>query len=678
MQDYISTQQLTAVTTCMDKFKEDSARWIVLLAQMQSGKSDTYMFVAFESLRLKKVKKVVIIAGFQDKELVKQFKTYDETLDMYDVYLQVTPGIEMVDHKSRREIKNTIRTSIDFISGQDLKKSEHYDTLKDSQDVLFIWDESHYAQSKINRPYIFLKTIGISPYGDDEELKARNWFFISVSATPFSELSDIVHEDQKSKEVVRIQPGDNYIGLAKFIENKQIMGYKDWDNELSIALKKQRDNTIPGYSIVRVRGEKKMNKAIKIIDDIKIDYEIYDLEQKTITRKNKDPSKMQSFDGLKDPPQRAKCILIRGACRMGQRVPAMHIEFVMETSKDANTDVILQGLLGRMCGYNSNMSLKIYLHQKFIVSGEIEKYLTLMTESDRTAIPMRGKNLQNTYAYLAKWSHAIPVLYAPLDKDKDQDKDEDYFEYEKEKNIRLLKNHYNYNSTVNHNDHDVSREIKDQLHNIDVKDIHIHNIANKKGAIHSTFAEMPRLIKDALAAKEPLAKIPDGCGFKSNETEINVMYFNTSIPGFPEFPKGSYVLYGRVKNLHQGIPLTTKLEAFTRVQEDKTVIYGNGSYSIEAPIESWRNLSIMQKYIDEVVGISRPGGQRCITSNKSADNDWQGIIVSTKVLAALEKDGDIYNYIKSTYNYILKVKKTRGRKANYLKPDQIKLSTIEW
>jgi hypothetical protein len=85
-QKQFSQEQLGAANTILGYFAA-AIRWVILLAQMQSGKSDTYMFVVFDLLRLKKVKKVVIIAGFQDKELVDQLKNYDEPLERYRKYL---------------------------------------------------------------------------------------------------------------------------------------------------------------------------------------------------------------------------------------------------------------------------------------------------------------------------------------------------------------------------------------------------------------------------------------------------------------------------------------------------------------------------------------------------------------------------------------------------------------
>ena len=52
-QEKISPEQETAAKSILSHF-ENAFRWVILLAQMQSGKSNAYMFLAFELLRKKK------------------------------------------------------------------------------------------------------------------------------------------------------------------------------------------------------------------------------------------------------------------------------------------------------------------------------------------------------------------------------------------------------------------------------------------------------------------------------------------------------------------------------------------------------------------------------------------------------------------------------------------------
>ena len=70
---------------------------------------------------------------------------------------------------------------------------------------------------------------------------------------------------------------------------------------------------------------------------------------------------------------------------------------------------------------------------------------------------------------------------------------------------------------------------------------------------------------------------------------------------------------------------------------------------------------------------------RCITSNQVEDSKWKGIIVNAEVLKSLDKNGSIYNYIKETYNYKLKMTKTPGKVPTHIREsEQTRLAKIEW
>ena len=62
-QEKISPEQETAAKSILSHF-ENAFRWVILLAQMQSGKSNAYMFLAFELLRKKKSRKSCHIGRF--------------------------------------------------------------------------------------------------------------------------------------------------------------------------------------------------------------------------------------------------------------------------------------------------------------------------------------------------------------------------------------------------------------------------------------------------------------------------------------------------------------------------------------------------------------------------------------------------------------------------------------
>jgi hypothetical protein len=687
-QKRISPEQETATKSVLGHFA-NAFRWVILLAQMQSGKSDAYMFVAFELLRTKKVKKVVILAGFQDKELVEQLKNYTPAMKMYRRYMEEDLHLSIDE---REEIEDMIPTSIEVVCGTKLSQPQ----FQEASDTLFIWDESHYAQSKINRPFKFIRSLDISADGASDKLEGdRNNYFLSVSATPYSEISDLIHEEQR-KKVVKMKPGKGYVSVGKFFRAKKIIPFKSWEITLPTCFQDQKKIAVPKYSIVRIREDKEMEKAVQIAQAAGMDYEIYDAEQKKQTLRHNDKTKMQSLGDLESAPLRHKVIFIRGMLRMGKRIPKTHIAFVMETSKDPNTDVLLQGLLGRMCGYHTNEDIKIFVSENVLKKkggvSEIERYIQLMEDESQEikVMPKKGCNLvggkQNAQN---EWFEAIPIII-PLAEVANEDRaDPDYELYAKELIIERVKQAMDDGSAINHNTADKTDELLAQTHHTLLENWNVRKIAKPGGTINDTYKDMPRLISEAIAHDKGISVIPPGCGLVPNE--MNIWVFNTEAYAALGFPKGTVVLHGRTKAASadeiqkRAIPKTTKMEAFTIQHEDGEIIVGNGAYAIHAPIDTWHNPAKMQEYVENMVRLSRiqlEGGQampRCITSNQVEGSNWKGIIVTEEVLQALEKNGVIYNYILRNYGDKLKVNRTSGKTPEHLKEaGQLRLAKIQW
>ena len=185
----LSNEQIKAGTDVIACFRDDvnGIRWSVLIAQMQSGKTETYLFICCELLRLQIIESVVIFSGNAETDLRDQLKrliegTNDSFYDKYDGYLDDVVGLPRAE---RRRLKNNAKEQITLVWGTELGKytNTHSKTL-------FIWEEAHHAQTKNQRPDKFLKKIGILANGDRNALSQNNNFVLSVSATPFSGFSD--------------------------------------------------------------------------------------------------------------------------------------------------------------------------------------------------------------------------------------------------------------------------------------------------------------------------------------------------------------------------------------------------------------------------------------------------------------------------------------------------------
>ena len=125
----LSSQQIDAGMQIIRCFMEEDQgiRWAILLAQMQSGKTETYLFVCCELIRLDLVMEVVIFSGNAETDLREQLKK--EVLGLgdakfygkYDLYLEEVVGL---GSRQRRPIMDIVKTHIIVLWGTELNKHQ--------------------------------------------------------------------------------------------------------------------------------------------------------------------------------------------------------------------------------------------------------------------------------------------------------------------------------------------------------------------------------------------------------------------------------------------------------------------------------------------------------------------------------------------------------------------------
>ena len=363
----------------------------MLLAQMHSGKQITFLLVAALFILEKLVEYVVIFTGNRELELKEQImfdlNTNIDDNDEDRIPIFARGGIIFnifiesgMTHDNAEDKLRDVRSRITCIWGADLKKK-----CKHTTNTLFIHEESHYAQSNNQQPDKFLKKIGVNPNGSIEQLKKKNNYLLSVSATPFSELSDNIHHKQE-KNVVILIPSKGYKGVNHFLENNKIKGY-DSNNMLEtlndgISIDNDIDNY--KYGILRLH---KHSDSDSNIEEIK---QICSQHGWTIKYYDGTIKEIQNFKSLKNKPQQNTLIIIKGLGRMGSAYSKTHIKFMMETAKDSNTDTTLQSF--RACGYDTPDDLMIYINNNILLSGQLQHYVALMS-GNFTQIPDKAKNI---------------------------------------------------------------------------------------------------------------------------------------------------------------------------------------------------------------------------------------------------------------------------------------------
>ena len=681
--------------------------WVVLLAYPQSGKTVVFCFVACEMLRQKKVKKVVMMCGCADNELKAQLnKTLNAFITNYRRYLEANYEMSGIESE---QLVAMIRENIEILWSHQLKKNNGTGNVRDT---LFIWDESHTAQDVRNLPHKYLKSHGITADGNVENLNGeRNNYMLSVSATPMSELCDLVHETQ-TKELVIMESGSGYIGPMDFIQANSIIQFDPRKtNETILQAMREHGTTRPKYCIIRLIGEKVYTTVQYLTRHgpacgwNKI--HIFDSETRNAAIRT-NSNEMKSMDDLANAPTENTVIIIRGMCRMGKRVPKDHIAFVMETSVRSNTDTVVQGLMGRMFGYDSNTNIKIYI-SKYNSIEEIERYDEMLKSIDNTVrvVPKKAKNLiadEVDESICGHWRFNSPILIRGLSQETITNRNHLIPAI---KNALFNAEHQgNPLEITNHNTEYESRKIKEQIGEMTVNNTNefktvIHRMVNSQGHVHISYSEMPTKIINALnqRSRMPIGSSP-GCGFESNDIDkyqVNVWVINTSQYERNGLHLNDIVIHTRtLRTLLEGepesdIPRTTKKETFSTREEDESVNANNGGYNIYLPLETSTNENAMKQSIMELIRLSQQPGQlirpNYVTSTYKVDdqqqndddnsNNWNGIVVNNHILTSLTPGGRIYSEIERTFGLKLIITRPRGRRPANMGNMQ-RLVKIQW
>jgi len=393
-------EQREAGFQIIDKFRQ-GLPFTVLLAQMQSGKTGTYLFTAFEMIRQGLVKRVVIICGSSDTSLRDQtieavnggedsdgrpipglkgiFER--ELLEEGREGMQLMQDIVFRDPSQRRSTTTKLWSGVFF--SNDL---EHISDI--GEDTLIIHDEAHMAQSKNNKPFKKFyqrNNLDKALMGDFDLLKEKRNYILAVSATPFSEIvanKKVLVDDWTSEESDLLQgveldaknfhsmeAGAGYIGVAELLRNNCIQfkakNIKAGDCEhIASILREGLDLESPGvkyhkrYVVVRTRGAKTDENMMETIAT-SCGYRYVSIFGGTDER--------TGLDFMGAEPFGPTLVHISGRFRMGQVVPKRYIACVYEQSSNPHADTILQGLVGRMCGYASegaHTNVDIYVSSK--------------------------------------------------------------------------------------------------------------------------------------------------------------------------------------------------------------------------------------------------------------------------------------------------------------------------
>jgi hypothetical protein len=313
----------------------------LIVAETQMGKTGIIQALTYEFVKNDNINplNMFILTGLSSCEWVKQTK--ERFIDM------IKPNIFH---------RNTI--------------GKFAESLKTLNDMIIFLDEVHIAtelKNEIGKTFLNCGLLSI------KNLIERNIKIIQISATPDIALSELYKWDETNYNVSIIKSPDNYIGIKKLLDNNQIFHYKSLTDIKNVIEIKQTIQIKYGnnfkYHLLRVHTNtcETINNINKIFDD----------DNKFLVRNYFIDNEIDATEDLNDiyldnKPNKHTIIIIKEKIRCSYTINKTYIGILYERKADTyqNETTIIQGFLGRACGYydNSNRNIIIYTNLDIVAT----------------------------------------------------------------------------------------------------------------------------------------------------------------------------------------------------------------------------------------------------------------------------------------------------------------------
>jgi hypothetical protein len=337
-----SLEQKTAAANIQDVFSQGTTRYALLKSQCQSGKTGAYQVLISSMLCEGTIQRAYILCGSHELELRSQ----------------------AIDDTKTHNYEAYARGDIEVFFRQDFASA-----VLNVTNALIIVDESHLDQTKGQQLDTFLYRHGLSMDGNPKTLTEKNAFIVSVDATPYSELAALEHKETPYlKHVEELKPGASYVGIGQYLYSGLLQSTFDISSNTGRFMS-LLNGPLPKYALLRLASGRKGNRNAHELAVEKVaryrGWRVlsYTAAQTDIAITRNEQLAIKKDTGrivpcLEDAPTTNTYVVIRGRLRAGKVVPKKHIAFVWEGAKSSNTDALVQGLAGRMCGYTQNLLLK--------------------------------------------------------------------------------------------------------------------------------------------------------------------------------------------------------------------------------------------------------------------------------------------------------------------------------
>lgn len=346
----IFDQQIEAAKNCFDVFVDNKSlgQSPILLGECQSGKTGSAvvlikMFINWCEYRgiNKEHREIYFSINSSNNDLLKQ-------LDFRLLQSGLTDEVEQLHHAHYIKRKNHLNNDI--------------------KARLFIVDECHIAlcsdDSRMKPYQDFLHECGITLGKNKKLWKNQNNFVLQISATPNSQvmLNEIV-KDYEPFKFVYLQNSPLYLSVSHMLNKNRVeQSYKlfctakEVKNQASPWFKDRMKDffnvTIAkaeyGVMILRTTGSQNVFNLKKFI---KKDYpDLFEIRDYCARNKNISDISLE----ISTPLSKPLIAIVRGSLREGKTLESTkYIRMVIDSS-DTVSSTVVQGLLGRCCGYPSS------------------------------------------------------------------------------------------------------------------------------------------------------------------------------------------------------------------------------------------------------------------------------------------------------------------------------------
>ena len=360
--------QSAAAEQVFEIFAAQQSHYVLLRADVQMGKTGTYQAVIRRMLESHLVERVLLLCGSHETTLRSQAQ--DDTALYNPTWTDRIRILFRQDlRKARAEISNMDRT-------------------------LIVVDESHMDQGQGQELSQFLAHYDLALDGTRVGMVALGTYILSVDATPYSEISALhTGSEARAKRVVTLEAGVGYFGPADYYKHQLLKPtFPITSPEFEELLCAQ----VRRWVLIRLTAPRR-RRLLPTDSDVAVTphQHLADLARKhgfAIREFTSRKSEVE-MEALAEAPPVTTIIILHNRLRAGKVVPKAHVGFVWEDAATSKTDVVIQGLLGRMCGYRFGAEKPaIYLPPALLekVAGgpsEVERHM------NPALVPLRATNI---------------------------------------------------------------------------------------------------------------------------------------------------------------------------------------------------------------------------------------------------------------------------------------------